>query len=77
MADLSEAKWYVLHVLSTYENMVLNNLNNMVANNNLGDYIYEVVVPMEDNIVEKNGKRKLVQSKKFPGYVFIKMIYTK
>ena len=76
MADSSEAKWYVLHVLSTYEKMVETNLNNMVANNNLGDYIFEVVVPMEDNIVEKNGKRKLVQSKKFPGYVFIKMIYT-
>ena len=76
MAEVNEAKWYVVHVLSTYENMVLNNLYKMIENSNLGDYIFEVVVPMEDNIVEKNGKRKLVQSKKFPGYVFIKMIYT-
>ena len=40
------------------------------------DYIFEVKIPMEDDVVEKNGKRKVVQRKKFPSYVFIKMIYT-
>ena len=48
----------------------------MVENNNLQDYIFEIKVPVEDEVVEKNGKRKVVQRKKFPSYVFIKMIYT-
>ena len=56
--------------------MVETNLHNMVENNNLQDYIFEIKVPVEDEVVEKNGKRKVVQRKKFPSYVFIKMIYT-
>ena len=56
--------------------MVENNLRNMVENNSLQDWIFEVKVPVEDDVVEKNGKRKVVQRKKFPSYVFIKMIYS-
>ena len=48
----------------------------MVELNNLHDYIFEIVIPTEEDIVEKNGKRKVVERKKFPGYVYIKMIYT-
>lgn len=71
-----QAQWYVIHTYSGYEAMVENNLHNMVENNSLQDYIFEIKVPVEDDIVEKNGKRKVVQRKKFPSYVFIKMIYT-
>lgn len=76
MEENKDIKWYVIHVFSTYENAVKNNLENMIENNNLQDYIYEISIPLEEEIVEKNGKRKIVEKKKFPGYVFVKMIYT-
>lgn len=71
-----QPQWYVIHTYSGYEATVENNLRNMVENNSLQDYIYEVKVPVEDDIVEKNGKKKVVQRRKFPSYVFVKMIYT-
>lgn len=76
MENKEQAQWYVIHTYSGYEAMVESNLHNMVENNSLQDYIFEVKIPMEDDVVEKNGKRKVVQRKKFPSYVFIKMIYT-
>jgi transcriptional antiterminator NusG len=69
-------RWYVIHVYSGYEAKVRDNLLQMIENNNLQEFIYEVSFPIEEDIVEKNGKRKVVERKKFPGYVFIKMIYT-
>jgi transcriptional antiterminator NusG len=48
----------------------------MIENNGLQDFIFEIAIPVEEEVVEKNGKRKVVERKKFPGYVFIKMIYT-
>ncbi len=69
-------KWYVIHTYSGYENSVESDLRNMVENNNLQDFIFDIKVPVEDEIVEKNGKKKVVQRKKFPSYAFIKMIYT-
>lgn len=48
----------------------------MIENNNLQDYIFDVKIPMEEEVVEKNGKKKVVERKKFPCYVFLKMIYT-
>ncbi len=74
--DNNEAKWYVIHTYSSYENMVETNLRNMIENNNLQDKIFDIRIPVEDDIVEKNGKRKVVSKKKFKGYVFVKMIYT-
>lgn len=71
------ANWYVLQTLSGYEKMVQTNLRTMVENSGLQDYIFDIVVPEEEEIVEKNGKKKSVMRKKFPCYVFIKMIYTK
>ncbi len=76
MENKEQAQWYVIHTYSGYEATVESNLHNMVENNSLQDYIFEVKVPVEDDVVEKNGKRKVVQRKKFPSYVFIKMIYT-
>ena len=76
MENRETPQWYVIHTYSGYETMVENNLHNMVENNSLQDWIFEVKVPVEDDVVEKNGKRKVVQRKKFPSYVFIKMIYS-
>lgn len=72
----NDVKWYVIHTYSTYESVVKSNLEKMIENNNLQDFIFEVAIPVEEDIVEKNGKRKIVEKKKFPGYVFLKMIYT-
>ncbi|MFA6866724.1 MAG: transcription termination/antitermination protein NusG [Clostridia bacterium] len=77
MAEISEnVKWYILHVYSGYEAKVRDSLYRMVESNNLEEFIFEVSVPVEEDIVERNGKRKVIERKKFPGYVFIKMIYT-
>lgn len=71
-----EPRWYVLHTFSGYENMVQDNLYKTIESHSLQDYILEVKVPMEDVIEEKNGKKKVVQRKKFPTYVLLKMRYT-
>ena len=70
-----KARWYALHVYSGYEQVVKENLELVVEKYNLQDRIFEIVIPMEDVIEEKNGKRKLVSRKMFPGYVLVKMIY--
>lgn len=76
MEQKEQAQWYVIHTYSGYEAMVETNLHNMIENANLQESIFEIKVPVEDEVVEKNGKRKVVQRKKFPSYVFIKMIYS-
>lgn len=70
-------QWYILQTLSGYEKMVYTNLNNMVENNNLGEFIFDVAVPEIEEITEKNDKKKVTLRRRFPCYVFIKMIYTK
>lgn len=69
------ARWYALHVYSGYEQVVKENLELVIEKYNLQDRIFDIVIPMEDVIEEKNGKRKLVSRKMFPGYVLVKMIY--
>ena len=69
------AKWYVLHTYSGYENMAKDNLQMVFKKNNMEDRLLEITIPMEDVVEEKNGKRKVVQRKKFPCYVIIKMVY--
>ena len=75
LIDSKNAKWYVLHTYSGYENVAKENLEQMVVNYNLGDRIFDCVIPMEDVIEEKNGKKKLVQRKLMPCYLLVKMIY--
>jgi transcriptional antiterminator NusG len=70
------AKWYVVHTYSGYENKVKANLEKTVENRGLQDLIFEVKVPMEEQIEVKNGKKREVLRKIFPGYVLIKMIMT-
>ena len=79
MENLQNEKpqWYVLQTLSKKKKMVQNNLRTMVENNNLQDYIVDIAVPEEEEITEKNGKKKVVMRRKYPCYVFIKMVYTK
>ncbi|MBQ9988590.1 MAG: transcription termination/antitermination protein NusG [Clostridia bacterium] len=68
--------WYVVHTYSGYENKVKDNLEKTVENRGMQDVIVEVKVPMEDTIEIKNGKRKTVSRKVYPGYVMVKMILT-
>ena len=71
----SQAKWYVLHTYSGYEAMVKDSLEKLIENNNLNS-IFDLKIPMEQTIEEKNGKKKVVERKLLPCYVFIKMIYS-
>lgn len=69
-----EAKWYVAHTYSGYENKVKANIEKSVENRGISNLIQAVEVPMEDVIEEKNGEQKVVKRKIFPGYVVVKMI---
>ena len=70
------ARWYVVHTYSGYENKVKTDLEKTVKNRDLEEYFFEIVVPMEEQIEIKEGKRKANLKKVFPGYVLIKMIVT-
>lgn len=72
--EVSAAKWYVVHTYSTHEKSVKQSLESMIENNSLQNEILEISIPTSEDIVEKDGKRKIVERKKFPGYVFLKMI---
>ena len=69
-----EAKWYVAHTYSGYENKVKEDLEKTVENRGLQDMILEVSYPTEEVVEMKDGKRKVVTRKLLPGYVMIKMI---
>jgi transcriptional antiterminator NusG len=71
---MSEANWYVVHTYSGYENKVKTNIEKIIENTKLQDQIIEVSVPMQDVIEVKNGVKKLVQKKMFPGYVLLHMV---
>ena len=65
-------KWYVVHSQSGYEKKVEINLKTRVASIDLGDSIYEIIVPMEDVVEFKNGRKQTVQKKVFPGYLLVR-----
>ena len=71
-----QAKWYVVHTYSGYENKVKTDLEKKIKNRELEDYFFEIIVPMEEQIEIKDGQRKTNLRKVFPGYVLIKMIVT-
>ena len=71
---MAEANWYVVHTYSGYENKVKANIDKTIENRHLEDQILEVQVPMQDVVELKNGTRKQVQKKMFPGYVLINMV---
>ena len=69
-------RWYVVHTYSGYENKVKKDLEKTIKNRELEDYFFDIVVPMEEQIEIKDGKRKTNLKKVFPGYVLVKMIVT-
>ncbi len=70
-----EAKWYVLHTYSGYENVAKENLEIVIDKYSLQERIFDIMIPMEDVVEDKNGKRKVVTRKLMPGYIMVKMIY--
>ncbi len=71
---MAEAKWYVVHTYSGYENKVKANIEKTIENNrHLAEQILEVRVPLEEVVEVKNGVKKTVQRKLFPGYVLLNM----
>lgn len=72
---MEEAKWYVAHTFSGYENKVASNIQTVVENRNLHDLIQEVSVPTETVVeIKEDGSKKEVERKIFPGYVLVKMV---
>ena len=71
---MAEANWYVVHTYSGYENKVKANIEKTIENRHLEEEILEVRVPMQDVVELKNGAKKTVQKKMFPGYVLINMV---
>lgn len=71
---MAEAHWYVVHTYSGYENKVKANIDKSIENRHLEDQILEVRVPMMDIFEMKNGAKKQVSKKMFPGYVLINMV---
>lgn len=71
-----EKNWYVVHTYSGYENKVKANLEKRVHSMEMEDKIFRVLVPMEEEIEHKDGKKKTVMRKVFPGYVLVEMVMT-
>ena len=71
-----ERNWYVIHTYSGYEDAVARNLKQRIESLGMEDKIFQVLVPKEKKIKIKNGKRKIVEEKIYPGYVLVEMIVT-
>lgn len=71
-----ERNWYVIHTYSGYEDKVSEDLKQRIESMDMEDKIFNIVVPKEKQIEIKNGKRKIVEKKIFPGYVMVEMIVT-
>ena len=69
-------RWYVVHTYSGYENKVKTDLEKTIKNRELEEYFFDIIVPMEEQIEIKDGKKKTNLKKVFPGYVLVKMIVT-
>lgn len=73
---VSGRQWYVIHTYSGYENKVKTNLERRVESMGMGDQIFRVLVPTEEQLDFKDGKKRVVEKKIFPGYVLVEMIMT-
>src|SRR3989339_527191 len=69
-----ERNWYVIHTYSGYEDQVAENIKQRIESMNMQDRIFDVIVPTEKQIEIKNGKRKIIEKKIFPGYVLVDII---
>ncbi len=73
-AATDEARWFVIHTYSGYENKVKQNLLHRIDSMEMKDQIFRVIVPTEQEIEIKNGQRRTVEKKVFPGYVLVQMV---
>jgi transcriptional antiterminator NusG len=73
---VGERNWYVIHTYSGYEDAVARNLKQRIESLDMGDKIFSVMVPKEKKIKIKNGKRKIIEEKIYPGYVLVEMVVT-
>jgi transcriptional antiterminator NusG len=73
-AGVNEPRWYAIHTYSGYENKVKSHLEARIASMGMRDKIFRVIVPMEEEVEIKQGQRRTVQRKVFPGYVLVEMI---
>lgn len=71
-----KSQWYVIHTYAGYEDQVADQLKQRIESMNMKDKIFDVVVPKENQIEIKNGKRRIVERKIFPGYILVQMIVT-
>lgn len=71
-----EKQWFVIHTYSGYENKVKTNLERRVESMGMSEDIFRILVPMEDEVQVKDGKKKIVKKKIFPGYVLVEMCMT-
>lgn len=76
LKQTGERSWYVIHTYSGYEEQVADSLRQRTESMGMQDKIFDVIVPKEKQIEIKNGKRKVVEKKIFPGYVLVDMIVT-
>ena len=72
----SEPLWYVVHTYSGYENKVKTSLERAIENRGMGDYFFDIIIPMIEEVEIQDGQQKSALKKIFPGYVLIKMILT-
>ena len=76
MSGINEAKWYVVHTYSGYENKVATDLEKMVENRGMQDLIVDIKIPTEKVVEIKDNQKREIERKIFPGYVLLKMIVT-
>lgn len=74
LGDTPDFKWYIVHVLSGFENRVLKTLKERIVNHSMTDSFAEILVPEESVVANVNGKKRTMKKKFFPGYVLVKMI---
>jgi transcriptional antiterminator NusG len=73
---IDNKEWFVIHTYSGYENKVKANLEKRVESMNMGDKIFRILVPVEDELQVSSGKQKVVKKKVYPGYVLVEMVMT-
>ena len=72
--ELDESRWFVVHTYSGYESRVKTNLEHRIDTMDVGDKIFQVVVPTEEEIEIRDGQRRTVAKKMFPGYILVEMV---
>ena len=76
MEEQKQADWYLIHTYAGYENKVKANLEKRIESMNMEEKIFRILVPMEDEVEIKDGKKKISKRKVFPGYVLVEMVMT-